>query len=464
MAITETSVAGSFRDPSGFVFSQDGVIYRQVNRQYAEDYDLLMSSRLYEGLVELGLLVAHLEVGLTAPVPEIAYRIIRPEVVPFISYPYEWSFSQLKDAALVLLRIQQHALSAGMCLKDCSAYNVQFHSGRPLLIDTLSFERYREGEPWVAYRQFCQHFLAPLALMSYTDIRLSQLLRVHIDGIPLDLASKLLPWRTRLILPLLLHLHLHARGQAPRKKDGSRTIRRTKPFSRLAMIALTDDLRASVRRLVWKGARSTDWAGYAGDLSHYSGQAIEEKKRFVAEAIDQLSPRTLWDLGANQGMYSRIASERGTHTVSFDLDPGCVELNYLKVRDKKEQNLLPLVMDLFNPSPGIGWANSERMSLLCRGPADMALALALLHHLAISNNAPLHHIAEFLARTCRSLVVEFVPKSDAKALQLLAGRQDVFADYTEERFREAFSSQFNIIREQRVPGSERTLYLMLRTG
>lgn len=200
----DRTLSASFRDPAGFLFSRGGILYRQVNHSYAENFSALIDSGLYEKLVKASLLISHSEVDeLTgrpfAPaIPASAYRTIRPEAIPFISYPYEWSFGQLKDAALATLSIQKRALKAGMSLKDASAYNIQFYRGKPVLIDTLSFEIYHEGEPWVAYRQFCQHFLAPLALMAARDVRLNQLMRVYIDGLPLDLASKLLPPRTHL--------------------------------------------------------------------------------------------------------------------------------------------------------------------------------------------------------------------------------------------------------------------------
>src|SRR5215216_6396727 len=206
-------LAASFRDPSGFLFARDGVLYRQVNRKYEQEYTRLMESGLYDKLVKAGLLVSHVEVDHAPAEAALAYKIIQPERVPFISYPYEWSFGQLKDAALATLSIQRRALKVGMSLKDASAYNIQFVRGKATLIDTLSFEIYKEGQPWVAYRQFCQHFLAPLALMATRDIRLNQLLRVYIDGIPLDLASELLPGKTRLNFGLLTHVHLHASAQ-----------------------------------------------------------------------------------------------------------------------------------------------------------------------------------------------------------------------------------------------------------
>ena len=192
--VTGANISGSFRDPSGFLFSQDGLIYRQINNCYKENYDYLINSGLYKDLLNSGLLISHKEVGSAYARSNDAYKIIRPEPLVFISYPYEWCFSQLRDAALLTLKIQKKSLQHGMSLKDCSAYNIQFKKSKPIFIDTLSFEKYEADRPWVAYKQFCQHFLVPLALMVYKDIRLSQLFRIYIDGIPLDLAIKLLPF------------------------------------------------------------------------------------------------------------------------------------------------------------------------------------------------------------------------------------------------------------------------------
>lgn len=222
-------LTASFRDPSGFIFRHNGALYRQINTTYRENYQTLMKSGLYDDLTRAQLLIPHEEVAVEPAEPSIAYKVIRPEPLQFISYPYERCFSQLKDTALTTLAIQKRALKHGMSLKDCSAYNIQFHRGRPVFIDTLSFEIYREGEPWVAYRQFCQHFLSPLALIAHRDVRLNQLLRVYIDGIPLDLTSRLLPARTKLNFAILSHIHLHAASQkhyANKAVDKSKIARR----------------------------------------------------------------------------------------------------------------------------------------------------------------------------------------------------------------------------------------------
>ncbi len=453
---TSPVVASSFRDPSGFLFWQGGSLYRQVNASYKDSYDHLMDSGLYESLTNAGLLIPHEEVDVAPPRPEFAYKVIGPQLVPFVSYPYEWCFSQLKDAALTLLKIQKICFDFGMSLKDCSAYNVQFTAGRPVLIDTLSFEKYRDGSPWVAYRQFCQHFLAPLALMSYKDIRLNQLLRVYIDGVPLDLASSLLPFRTRLRFSLLSHIHLHAQSQ-------KRFARRTAGISgnkmgRLSFRGIIESLESATKKLKWH-PRGTEWADYYED-TNYSQDAFEHKKQAVAEFLDRIKPANVWDLGANVGAFSRLASERGISAVSIDIDPAAVERNYLGCVRGKESDILPLLLDLTNPSPGIGWENQERMSLAERGPADAVMALALIHHLAISNNMPLGRIAAFLSRICNWLIIEFVPKSDSQVQRLLATREDIFADYTQAAFEREFGEYFVTQDSVMIKGSERVLYLM----
>ncbi len=459
MTATYKNVLGSFRDPSGFLFFQDSSIYRQVNIRYRQDYDYLTDSGLYQALVDSELLVSHDELGTDHAKTDSAYKILKPEVIPFISYPYEWCFSQLKDAALTTLEIQKRALDFGMTLKDSSAYNIQFVKGRPILIDTLSFERYREGQTWVAYRQFCQHFLAPLALMSYTDVRLSQLFRVHIDGIPLDLACSLLPFRTRFRFSLLSHIHIHAHSQ---KRFADKTLNTSgRKMSLRAFCGLIDNLESAIRKLKWR-PRGTEWANYYED-NNYSTEAFDEKKQLVAEFLDKINPEIVWDLGANTGPYSRIASNKGIQTISFDIDPAAVEKNYLECVRKRETNILPLLLDLTNPSPNIGWQNQERMSILERGPADSVLALALIHHLAISNNLPFKRIADFVSKFCNSLIIEFVPKSDSQVQRLLATREDVFPEYTQQAFESAFGQYFTIQDPVKIGDSERTLYLMRKT-
>ncbi len=447
---------GSFRDPSGFLFYKGGQIYRQVNSIYRQDYDHLMGSGLYKALVDSGLMIPHKEVDTGGPGPGKAYKIIKPEPIPFISYPYEWCFGQLKDAALATFKIQKISMEHGMALKDCSAYNIQFKNGRPIFIDTLSFEKYREGQPWIAYRQACQHFLAPLALMSYTDFRLNQLLRIHIDGIPLDLASSLLPSSTNFNPLLLSHIHLHAKSQ---RHYADKAIKMdSRKMSRLSFMGLMDSLESALGKLDWK-ARETEWGDYYED-TNYTKDALEHKKKIVSDFFERTGRGTVWDLGANDGLFSRIAGNKGALTISFDIDPVAVQKNYLQSKNEGEENILPLLLDLTNPSPGIGWENTERASLLERGPAETVFALALIHHLAISNNLPIYKIAGFLSLACSSLIIEFIPKEDSQVQRLLATREDIFPDYSQQAFEDEFRKYFKIEATEKIKGSKRTMYLM----
>jgi hypothetical protein len=453
-------IESSFRDPSGFIFYQDGIIYRQINTVYKEQYDHLMTSGLYEALINAGLLIPHIEVTIGSLDPDKAYKIIRPEKIPFISYPYEWCFSQLKAAALTTLTIQKKAIEFGMSLKDCSAYNVQFFKGKPVFIDTLSFEKYNKNRPWVGYRQFCQHFLAPLALMRYTDVRFNQLFRVYLDGIPLELASSLLPFSTRFQFALLSHIHLHAKSQ---KHFGPKKAIKTSNYqmSHISHLGLIDNLENAVKKLQVR-MQETEWAHYYED-TNYSREGMQHKKQIIEEFLSAVNTDVVWDLGANVGMFSRVASNKGLQTICFDIDPIAVEKNYLMCTEKGEINILPLIIDLTNPSPPVGWEHTERMSLLERGPAGLVFALALVHHLAISSNLPFYKIASFFNKICKALIIEFIPKNDSQVQRLLSNREDIFSDYTQQSFEYEFSKYFTICKSVHIKDSERILYLMAAT-
>lgn len=451
----------SFRDPSGFVFSRDGQLLRQVNESYREDYDLLMKSGLYEALTSRGLLVSHDEVDGDAAAAPGAYKVIEPTRVAFISYPYEWCFSQLKDAALATLAIQRIALKHDLSLKDASAYNIQFQDGKPVFIDTLSFEAYEEGKPWVAYRQFCQHFLAPLVLAARADVRLPQLLRVHVDGIPLDLASRLLPSTSWLSPGILAHIHLHARSQTRHANAAaSSSSARTPRVSRLGLSAVIDSLENAVKKASWNAGR-TEWGDYYND-TNYDDAAMQAKEAAVTEFLGKLEPppKKVVDLGANIGRFSRIAGELGCDVISADIDPLAVEKNYREVKTSNENRLVPLIVDLTNPPASSGWANEERPSFLERASCDCTMALALIHHLAISNNVPLSKIAQLFHAMSEHLIIEFVPKTDSQVQRLLTSREDIFPHYNQQHFEDEFNQLFEIRATNPIPGTERTLYWM----
>jgi SAM-dependent methyltransferase len=455
-------LAGSFRDPAGFVFRRDGTLYRQINVSYMEDYSQLMSSGLYDELTSQGLLIPHRAADVLISEPGLGHLVIQPDEVRFISYPYEWSPGQLLAAAEATLLIQQLAMRFGMSLRDASAYNIQFHRGQPTLIDSLSFERIEDGAPWKAYNQYCRHFLAPLALMKHVDVRLSELLRTEIDGVPLDLASRLLPPRTRLHPGLALHIHGHSGSQQRHAADDAPT-RAHKPqrISRRALAGLIDSLAATTAKQRWK-PRKSDWRDYYQLQQSYTEVAQQHKIDIVGNIIKSQRANSVCDLGANTGRFSNLAAATGADVLAVEMDVASVELHWQALRSDGNGGVLPLVSDLSNPSPAQGWAHTERMSLEERVQVDVVLALALVHHLAIGNNVPLRNIFDWFARLGSTVIVEWIPKDDPMVQHLLSSRTDIFDDYHIQAFEDAARGFFETVDCRALPASSRSIYVMRR--
>ncbi len=458
--MSNEKLGASFRDPAGFMFRRDGVLLRQINRAYQPEYEHCVASGLYRELTERGLLVSHDEVDDPGMTKE-KIAVIRPHPIPYISYPYEWSFSQLQDAAMLTLEIQLIALEHGTSLKDASAFNVQFLDAKPVFIDTLSFEKYAPNQPWVAYRQFCQHFVAPLALMARRDVRLRQLLFRYIDGIPLDLSSTLLPASTYLKYSLLAHIHMHARSQRRHQNDArERGGIKVPKVSKTMFVALIASLMKAVSQLSL-GLVETEWAGYYDD-TNYSDPAMHHKEATVKALADRHfeANALIHDLGANTGRFSRILAGDTRTVVAHDIDDMAVEAHYRWNQANGVSTVLPLVLDLSNPSPPIGWELRERFSFGERVSGASVVALALVHHLALSNNVPLSRLADFFAGIANKLIIEFVPKEDSQVRRLLATRADVFPDYQVGAFEREFERHFAIKTKVPVEGSVRTIYYM----
>ncbi|MCA9324350.1 SAM-dependent methyltransferase [Candidatus Saccharibacteria bacterium] len=458
--------SSSFRDPEGYVVSHKGKILRVVGRSEKENYDKLMDSGLYDKAVSKKLLVNHKEIKDISSVikDQKVYKILEPSQIPIISYPYEWSFDQLKDAALLTLDLLKLAVEHGMTLKDASAYNVQFVGSNPIFIDTTSFE-IREDTPWVGYKQFCEHFLVPLSLMKYNDQYLHRMPRLFIDGVPLHVAVKVLPARARLNAGIAQHVFLHARSQARHQKAGAKHIEQGKKLvkvpkmSKFQQLAIIDSLRRTVKSLSPR-KMETEWGDYY-DFTNYNRKSFSEKQKLVEKLIKKANPKkSVWDFGANNGEFSSIASRNNIYTVAFDIDPNAVNKNYNQF--KGDENMLPLLLDLTNPSPSIGWGLEERASIIDRGPSDLLMALALIHHISIGNNVPFPQVAKFFSECGKNLIIEFVPKGDSKVDTLLSTRKDIFDNYNEEDFEKAFNQYFKIVEKVKIPKSKRTLYLMRR--
>ena len=446
----------SFRDPSGFLFWSGGEIFRCVEQHYQRQFQHASNSGLYASCVKDGLLLpfehSSRDFGLAQ-----CHAVLKPALLPQITYPYEWCFDQLKDAALLTLRVHLRALEHGMLLKDASAYNVQtLGAGRPCLIDHLSFDFVAEHGAWPAYGQFCRNFLAPLALMSYIDPGLGRMMQIYIDGIPLELASRLLPISTRFKMGLQMHLHLH--GRMVSKHGRAKKKAKFRNLTTEQLVALARSLERTVAGLR-PSRRMTEWGDYASH-SNYSCRASEAKLAAVRQMAEQVRPRVIWDIGGNDGKYSRALAGIAQRIVCLDSDPVAVNQNYMACRNGGIANVIPLIVDFTNPSPGIGFANQERPALEKRGKPDLAMVLALIHHLAITHCLPFSFIARYLASLCRHLIIEFVPGHDPQVQRLLLNRKNVFEDYTEDRFREAFSKYFSILHEAPVADIDRKLFLM----
>jgi ribosomal protein L11 methylase PrmA len=390
------------------------------------------------------------------------WKILNAERVPFISYPYEWSFSQLKDAALLTLDLQELAMHHGMTLKDASAYNVQFIDNRPIFIDILSFEKYVEGQPWIAYGQFCRHFLSPLLLARYIDINFIQILEKYIDGIPITMPAKMLPVKCRFSLQKWIHVYVHANLYKKYEKMAiaNKQIKlhsQNKNISQNSIQNLITSLKELIGSINLPNTQ-TLWSNYYNN-TNYTDAAFAEKKRIVEQWLNILKPSTVVDIGANTGEFSKIASDYSDLVVSLDMDPLAVAIHYTTLRNSDVKNVLPLVVNIATPTPSIGWRNQERQSFLARCNADTILALAITHHLRISNNITLQMQACFFSSIAKSLIIEFVPKEDDQTVGLLSGREDIFNDYTLENFIDIFMQYYKDKTLANIPGTYRSLLM-----
>ncbi|HWJ03677.1 MAG TPA: SAM-dependent methyltransferase, partial [Verrucomicrobiae bacterium] len=381
------------------------------------------------------------------------YTTLKPEQLEFTSYPYEWCFDQLKEAALLTLQLAQKGIARNMILKDATPFNIQLHKGRLVFIDSLSFEAYDDQKPWVAYRQFCETFLAPLALMHYHQEPLQPLLYAYPDGIPLNIASSLLPWKSRLNLHVYLHIHLQSKMARSKRAATERPV----VFSRQKLLNLLRSLQGLVASFSFK--HKGVWSDYYEEAEQRSGY-LPHKKEIITQWVDKLTGvSTAVDLGANDGTFSAILSSKGIRTISVDGDHFAISKLYHSVRGSNN-NIHPLLIDLANPSPSIGFANEERAAFTERASSDLVVALAFIHHLAIGKNIPLPRIAQWCRKLGRVLIIEFVPLTDEKVQLMLQRKQHTFGWYTKANFEEAFRPYFNILETVKIDSSERILYLM----
>ncbi len=446
----------SFKDPSGFMFQADGIFYRQVNKSYAANYDLLMQSGLYEALSEKKMLIPHSVIEKNFTGSADWYKTLQPDHISFISYPYEWCFDQLKDAALLTLEINLTAIKHGMILKDASAFNIQFHKGRPIFIDSLSFDEYQASKPWIAYRQFCGHFLFPLLIGHYLPMNAQQLLSIYIDGLPADLTASVLPFKTKLKLGTVLHVHLQ--NSISNKKNNQPSV----VFDQKKMERLLSHLEEIIRPLQKKPVAS-GWDNYY-DETILSKNYLAEKEKIIRNMIASISAHTALDIGSNNGFFSKLLAEKNINVIAMDADHHCINELYKQTSSLNQSDILPLVIDISNPTPAIGWDNKERSSFLSRADADLVLALAIVHHLAVTQHISFRNqAAGFCRLTKKYLLIEYVPIEDEKAREL-AQRNPNHHAYSENEFETSFSIYFKQLNKQPVPESSRVIYLYEKNG
>lgn len=423
--------AGSFRDPESRVLhADDGRILRELSPRAQEDYAAFAASALAGDERIVG--TRRIEAGL-----------LEHDRIPFVSHPYEWTFGMLRAAALLQLELLEAALAERLMLKDATPYNVQFAGTRPVFIDVGSFERLREGEPWVAYRQFCTQFLYPLMLTAHRGVPFQPWLRGSIEGIEPAEAAALLPRRRGVTVNARLLARLERRqGEASARATRSQLA--AAGFKPEIIHANVRRMHRLVRRLEWRPPR-TAWTGYEPDTA---------KAAFVEAAARRARPALAWDLGANDGTFARLVAPHARTVVAMDADHAAAERLFRGGGD-----VLPLVVDLCDPSPARGWRLAERGSLTDRGRPELTLSLALVHHLAITRNVPLPEIVAWLASLGGAHVIEFPHREDPMVVRLLDAKRagDTRPGYDREPFEGALRARFELLERHEL--GTRTLYL-----
>jgi hypothetical protein len=443
------------------VFTTPEGVFRVLSAAGLEEWEAVAGSPLWSELQAEGRVVAT-EPAALAALPDLlageAAGALRHEPVPFVSYPYEWPFSMLKDAALLQLELNRRALRADLALKDASPYNVQWQGSRPVFIDVGSFERLRPDEPWAGYRQFCMLFLYPLMLQAYKDLPFHAALRGSLDGIaPHDARAMLAGERFRkgVLSNVLLHARLESRYAGVEGGEVKRDLRRA-GFSKELLAANFEKLEKLVRKLEWKPGE-TAWTGYGEDNTYDEGSAAA-KDAFVREAAARRRRRLAWDVGANEGRHARIAGESADFVVALDADHATVDALYRRLRDERREDILPLVMNVCDPSPDLGWRGRERAALDRRGTPELVLCLAVVHHLCISGNVPVRELLDWLRSLGAALVIEFPDRSDPMVQRLLGGKRAASnPDYERAAFERALEERFELERSAAV-SETRMLY------
>jgi len=453
---------GSFRDRNSRVFYGANAVFRGLGETALHEWEALSSTAFFPRSMAEGKLVHTERIDpteeLTSALAGDWAAVLKHQIIPFVSYPYEWSFGMLKDAALLQLELLLVALDEDMILKDSSAFNVQWKGAKPIFIDVASFERLTPGEPWVGYRQFCQMFLYPLFLLAYKNVSFQPWLRGCIDGIEAEHCNSLMSVRDFLRPGVFLHVYLQSKMQAKyaqTQKDTKGELRAA-GFNKDLIKSNVRSLDKTVRGLTWKRA-SSEWSNYANDNT-YTGIDREMKMGFVRDVVHSRPWNLVWDLGCNTGAFSRLAAENARYVVAMDADQLSIERFYQALKVEGNTSILPLVINIADASPNLGWRGLERKALIERGKPDLILCLALIHHVVISANIPLAEFIDWLSSLGASLVIEFVTKEDPMVQTLLRNKEDNYTDYEIKYFEQSLDRAFEVAKREVLASGTRILY------
>ena len=465
-------ISGSFRDPNGFVFEYQGRIFRALDSSAAELLRDLDAQGLLARWTGEGVLVGSRFVEESNLVSELQSlhpgfeTFIEHDRIPHITYPYEWTTSMLADAGRLTLRLQRELVKLGLSLKDATAYNIQFVRGRPLFIDLTSIEKPARLDLWFALGQFNRMFLYPLLLAKYAGWDLRSYFLASLDGRSTLQVGQGFPfyrrWSPSLFLDIGLPFTLERRvkaGKTVAPKSPAKAIS-AEPIGNHTVQDIT--LRRLDKKLSYLAnsiAPKTIWGDYTSICS-YDDTAEASKKSLVHDFLLQSEATEVLDIGCNTGDYSRIAADCGAEVFATDFDLAAVEQMYQRLQ-KEPQSITPMVVDIANPSPGIGYMNTERPAFLDRVKPDCVMALAVIHHLLVGANLPMEAVRDlFASLTSRHLVLEFVPTDDIMFRKLIEFRVNLFDHVTLDFCVSVFSQTFTILHQEAIANSPRTLLML----
>lgn len=449
---------GSFRDRSARIFIRDGKVFRTLNSESLMVWRRVSAEPFFQQLTAGRQLVETQEISREAvrdlSLPQQVEGVLQHERIPFISYPYEWSFSMLREAALLHLRILSDAIRVGLILKDASPYNVQFRGSKPVFIDIGSFVEHKSGEPWIAYRQFCELMLFPLLLQAYRGVHFQPILRGQLEGIPAKQFLQWMRWRDLFRPGVFTNGWLQAKLEQNTQTITSSTVQDLEQsgFRTSIIEQMFKKLTGLIEGLQWK-PEQTQWTGYDNSLPHVADDR-EAKSAFVRRVSQQKRRELVWDLGCNDGRYSLIASEYAETVIAMDQDHACID----RLFQSSPVNIVPLCVELANSSPAQGWRGKERKRLEERGQPDLVLCLGLIHHLVLASNIPLPEVVNWLASLGGELVLEFPSKQDAMVKALLRNKRDQYDDYSVDCLETELSKYFTISASASLPSGHRTLF------